>query len=183
METAHSSSNVSALDTNEGWLLPAIIGATVGIAIGAALFVKAPALALALPLLCAAAAIDAVTMRLPDRLILPAMAVACFGASLWGNPTDALFGLAFAILVGMATHLARPNGMGLGDVKLLAVIGGALGFHGAITTVIVGCFFAITAIVISRCRKQAMYEIPAGPYFVAGSIIAAISANCFPHSS
>lgn len=183
METYCPTTEITEANESEAWLVPSLIGAAVGAVLALAIFSRAQALAVALPFLCAAAAFDLRTMRLPDRLTLPAIGVACLGAALWGQPSDALFGLAFSMLLGMAIHLMRPDGMGLGDVKLLAAIGVALGIQGAITTIGVGSVLSISAIVVHRLRARNIVHIPAGPYLIAGSIVAVIIFhNFYPHS-
>ncbi|WP_349827987.1 A24 family peptidase [Brevibacterium litoralis] len=79
--------------------------------------------------------VDARIHRLPDRVTLPLVALTgllFLGAALLGHPRGwwalvgcAVFGLVFALLWFLGAVLSG-GGMGLGDVKLAAPLGGAL---------------------------------------------------------
>lgn len=75
---------------------------------------------------------------LPDVITLPAMAWAALGSLLPGGVTPARAALGLLPAVGLWAfaaafeRLTRREGMGLGDVKLLAVLGLALGPVGAL---------------------------------------------------
>ena len=67
------------------------------------------------------------------------------------------------------------EGLGMGDVKLMAFIGSYLGWFGALFTIflgsILGTFIAIAGALSSNVEDKGKYEIPFGPYLaIAGSI-------------
>ncbi len=96
--------------------------------------------------LVALSIVDAWEYRIPDRIVLPAIAAtatlvlgAAFArgadAPLGGfedlEPLAALVGAGcFALIIGVP-HVARPDAMGLGDVKLAVLLGAAIGLHGS----------------------------------------------------
>lgn len=103
-----------------------------GASVGASL-VLVPLLGLCLVLICASL-IDLAQFRIPNRLVKPAgailaiMLMCCSLLGSPGSPARAIAGaLAFAGLLG-AIHLAYPQGMGQGDVRLAAVLGLFLGY-------------------------------------------------------
>jgi len=119
---------------------------------------------------------------IPNRLTYPAF---CLGAAvilvgrLAGghlDPIHAAIG-ALAFGGGLLVVALISGGMGMGDVKLAAVIGlafGALGLRyvavSAASTIVLGGIGGLVALAIGRSRKSA---IPFGPYLAAGTIVAA----------
>lgn len=77
----------------------------------------------------------------------------------------------------LAASLANPAGMGMGDVKLMGVMGLYLG-----RPVVVALFFAllasvVTGLVLARrhgVRAARKTALPLGPYLAAGGIFAAL---------
>ena len=74
---------------------------------------------------------------------------------------------------GLYWLVRRREGLGLGDVKLLALLGATFGAKCAWFTIfigsVLGSIFGITAIVLKR-RKMTNY-IPFGPYLVVAALI------------
>ncbi len=63
--------------------------------------------------------------------------------------------------------------MGLGDVKLLAMVGGFFGWQGALFTLLVGSVAGSlvgVGVVLAR-RGRLDTEIPFGPFLAAGAIL------------
>jgi leader peptidase (prepilin peptidase) / N-methyltransferase len=139
------------------WRYPLIEGATALLFLGCFLRFGASFEALAGALFCALmvalALIDLDHMILPDVLTWPAIAAGILlqpvlsWARLGPGPWRALAGGALGAAVGAGILLAvwagwyllrREEGMGLGDVKMLAAIGAFLGWQG----VLVSLFFA-----------------------------------------
>ncbi len=78
-------------------------------------------------------------------------------------------------MVAVTYHFIRKEeGMGGGDIKLLAMIGAATGWQGVLFTVFAGSlggtFAGGIAMAISR-RADFRLRIPFGPYLSAGAII------------
>ena len=81
----------------------------------------------------------------------------------------------------LALCLARPGGMGFGDVKLAGVVGGALGFL-SYPAVVVGAFAAfvlggVVAVLMLVARRAARGSaIPFGPAMVGGALVAVFAS-------
>jgi len=139
-----------------------------------------------LGLLVACALIDLRHRIIPNRIVYPSLAV--LGGAIvlvgWFRPEigvlTALLG-AFAFGGGLfLVALVSPRGMGMGDVKLAALIGlvlGALGWRyvgvAALIAVLTGGLGALAVLLAGGHRKQA---IPFGPFLAVGAIASAFIA-------
>lgn len=89
-----------------------------------------------LAVLCSLSIVDAWEYRIPDRIVLPALAgTGLLAAVSLVSPTldaaaVAVGAAVFTALIGVP-HLLRPDAMGLGDVKLAVLLGAAIGLHSA----------------------------------------------------
>lgn len=124
--------------------------------------------------------IDIDHMILPDQFTLSGIVIGLVGAAL--NPQreflDALFGVLMGggFLWGMAYVyylLTRQEGMGGGDIKLLAWIGAMLGWKAIpfviMTSAVVG---SVVGIITSRKQKAGLKTvIPFGPYLALGAVL------------
>jgi len=117
---------------------------------------------------------------IPDRITLPGIP-AFFIASLF-LPTiklkDSLLGLLIGggtlLLIGWAYQMiTKKEGMGGGDIKLLAMIGVLLGWQGVLFTVFaasgIGTIAGILAMI--QQRKDMKLAIPFGPFLSLGAIL------------
>ena len=126
--------------------------------------------------LIALAFIDLDTFRLPDVLTLPLLGLGLLGAFLIpGNPTgwESVFSTLGA--GGLFWIIARvyPQGMGLGDVKLVAAMGAFLGFPSIFLAVFIGSFVGafVGILFLFAGRKRFGQQIPFGPYLALGAIL------------
>jgi len=138
------------------------------------------ALAFLLMLMPAIGAIDIEHRIIPNRLMYPALvAFPVYLTIAWliGAPIDlARMLIGFASFGGALFVVAFVSrGMGMGDVKLAALIGLVLGSLGlryvgvaAGAAIVLGGVGAIIALILGRGRKAA---IPFGPYLAAGAVI------------
>jgi leader peptidase (prepilin peptidase)/N-methyltransferase len=134
----------------------------------------------------ALAVIDVETMRLPDRLTLPSYPV---GLVLLAIPADwPALGravLAAAITGGVAVLLALlapGGGFGLGDVKLLGVLGLFLGWLGwGVLVVGVALGFVLGAVaavgMLASGRAGLRDHLAFGPWLIAGALLAVVAGR------
>jgi leader peptidase (prepilin peptidase) / N-methyltransferase len=140
-------------------------------------------------MLCAVplAFIDVALRRLPDPLTGAAFAgTAGFltvAALAGGHPGQlARAGIAAAALCGfyLVLFVVRPSGMGLGDVKLAAGVGVALGWLGW-QALIAGTFITFVLAAVYGCallllrRATRTSQLPLGPFIVIGTLAAIVS--------
>jgi leader peptidase (prepilin peptidase)/N-methyltransferase len=170
---------------------PLLEVATAGLFAGAALWFDSTYTALVMALffmvLLAIAVIDVSHRIVPNRIVYPslvAFAVLVAIGSAVGDHLDLVgAGIGFLAYGGalLLVAIVAPGGMGMGDVKLAALIGmvlGALGLRyvavAAGVGILAGGLGAIGLLVFTRAsRKQA---IPFGPYMAAGAVVAAFLA-------
>jgi leader peptidase (prepilin peptidase) / N-methyltransferase len=154
----------------------------VGAAVGAA--PELPAYLLLAAVGVTLAVIDVETLRLPDRLTLPAFGV---GVVLLAVPGDwpalgrALLAAALAAAGALVLALvARGGGLGLGDVKLLGVLGLHLGWLGW-AELVLGVFLgfalgAVAAIGLLAARRAGLRDhLAFGPWLIAGALVAVVA--------
>ena len=153
----------------------------------------AAVIAVFLGVVLAAAVIDARHRIIPNRLVyagLIGFAVVLVAGRLAGQGTDPLGALAGFLAFGgglMLVALISPKGMGMGDVKLAALIGLVLGSLGmryvavaAGGAILAGGLGAVAVLVVGKVgRKQA---IPFGPYLAAGALVSAFGAPQISHA-
>jgi leader peptidase (prepilin peptidase) / N-methyltransferase len=131
-------------------------------------------------LLVACSLIDLERRIIPNRITGPgALAAVLLGLALdpGGEPSRLLWA---AIAGGflLLTALARPSGMGMGDVKLLAMMGLFLGRPVVVALLVALLGSVVTGVVLARrhgvqvARKTGL---PFGPYLAAGGIVAALA--------
>jgi leader peptidase (prepilin peptidase)/N-methyltransferase len=144
------------------------------------------AVAALLALMPAISAIDIEHRIIPNKLMYPALIgfpVYLVVAWLAGAPVD-LVRMAIGFLAyggGLLVVALISGGMGMGDVKLSAVIGTVLGALGlryvgvaAAAAIVLGGLGAIIALIVGKDRKSA---IPFGPYLAAGAVVSAFFAE------
>ena len=133
-----------------------------------------------LMLLIALAFIDLEHHILPDLLTLPGIALG-LACSLLGGlvpPLDAVVGAAIGAAVPLVViviyrRLRGAEGMGLGDSKLLAMIGAFLGWRGALLTLGVaataGAAVGVALIASGKGRRDT--ELPFGTFLAGASAL------------
>lgn len=136
-----------------------------------------------LGLLLALSVIDARHKMIPNRLVYPSLVlfpVVILGGALAGggpDPVRAAIGfLAFGVGI-LVVALISPRGMGMGDVKLAALIGlvigavhlGSVGVAAGLG-ILFGGLGAVAALATGAGRKS---RIPFGPFLAAGAMVAA----------
>ncbi len=124
--------------------------------------------------------IDLDHMIVPDRITLPGMAlglvVGTFLLPRWWESIGgfALGGGLLYFMAWISPYLFGKEGMGGGDIKLLAMIGAFLGWQQVLLTVIVGGTVGAVvgvALIGARVMPRGAY-IPFGPFLSLGAVVA-----------
>ncbi|MGB3376815.1 MAG: A24 family peptidase [Microbacterium sp.] len=132
--------------------------------------------------------IDARTHRLPNRIVLPTLGalivLVIVEALMTGDAGRMLRALLGALVLGAfyaVMHLASRQGMGGGDVKLAAVIGLVLAWHGWWTLLLgsaaaflLGALYALVLMLMRKVERTT--RIAFGPWMILGAVLA-ISAT------
>lgn len=132
-------------------------------------------------------AIDARTHRLPDRIVLPTLAglllLALVDALATGDRAPSIRALLGMIVLGGFYALLRllsRSGMGGGDVKLAAVIGLVLAWHGwtalavgAASAFVLGALYALGLMALRRADRTT--RIAFGPWMIVGAVLGVLA--------
>lgn len=136
--------------------------------------------------LLALSIIDLREYRLPDRIVLPSIAIGMVSLSLlaWSNDTFdrlqyAFIGALIYFGVLLTAHLVSPRGMGFGDVKLAVLLGLAVGWLGPNMTesvqlvlwaMLLGFISGSIAGVVLLVIRRRNVPFPFGPFLAFGTI-------------
>jgi leader peptidase (prepilin peptidase)/N-methyltransferase len=129
--------------------------------------------------------IDVRCRRIPDAIVLPAVVFALALRAVWGSSTWAMLLLwamvAGAMLLGPA--VIRPDGMGLGDVKLAVLLGACLGALACAAVLLALVAGAVGGGVWAMLHGTPLRDatIPFGPFLVAAALALALPV-AFLHS-
>lgn len=123
-----------------------------------------------------AAVVDLEERRIPNRVVLPAIALA-LGAQIASDPSRTLELVGFALGAGLFFYLpmlVSRGGMGMGDVKLAVFLGAALAelVLLAIAVAVFAAFFAAVAILLRDGAGARKSAIPFGPFLAVGAAVA-----------
>jgi leader peptidase (prepilin peptidase)/N-methyltransferase len=116
---------------------------------------------------------------IPDVITLPGIPI-CFAAG-FALPTitykDALLGILIGggslyIIAWAYDRITKKEGMGGGDIKLLAMIGAIVGWQGVLFTIFVASLVGTLAglAVMLQSHKGLKLAVPFGPFLSIGSI-------------
>lgn len=123
-------------------------------------------------------AIDLEHQILPNVITLPGVVVG-FAFALLGPPgwRDSLIGILLGggVLYGIAAGyylLRREEGLGMGDVKMLAMIGAFLGWKAVLLTLVLASFAgAIIGVALIAVQRGSMkYALPFGTFLALGAV-------------
>lgn len=132
------------------------------------------------------AVIDLERRIIPNRITGPA-AVVALGLGFALDPAGEPRRILWAALAGgflLIAALAQPRGMGMGDVKLLAVMGLFLGPPVALALFAALAGNLVTAVVLAvrhGVRAARRTTLPFGPYLAAGGLLAAVVGSHLLH--
>lgn len=130
--------------------------------------------------------IDARTHRLPNRIVLPTLAallvLTAIDALATGQSRHFIRAVLGMLILGGFYAVLRGisrAGMGGGDVKLAAVIGLVLGWHGwqslaigAAAAFVLGALYALVLILLRRADGAT--RIAFGPWMIAGALLGVV---------
>lgn len=118
-----------------------------------------------------AASIDARTGRLPDAVVVPGLAAALIGAAVSGRLTEAIAGAALYGVPVLVVHLARPDGMGFGDVKFSALLGAGIALVAVPLVLPAYLVAAVAHVLVCSVVRARGRLVPFGPSLALGSIL------------
>ncbi|HET9103028.1 MAG TPA: A24 family peptidase [Solirubrobacteraceae bacterium] len=125
---------------------------------------------------------------IPNRITGPAVVAAIILGTVFdpgGEPHRLVWAAASAGFLLLAA-LIYPAGMGMGDVKLLAVIGLCLG-QAAVTALFLALLAqVVTALVLAvrhGARAARKTTLPFGPYLAGGALLAAVGSSGLLHAA
>ena len=130
------------------------------------------------------ALIDVAVHRLPDLLTAAAfagtlalLAAAALAGHQPGHLARAALGAAALACFYLALCLIRPGEMGLGDLKLAASAGAALGWlgwqalvAGTFLTFVLAAVYGVALLLLHRATRTS--QLPLGPFIVLGTLVA-----------
>lgn len=136
--------------------------------------------------LVAISAIDFERFLIPNRLVYPTAAVvgplfviASAVDHRWGSLARAAIAAAAAFVAFLAVHLAVPQGMGFGDVRLAGLVGLASGWLGLghafvafFTAFVFGALVGVGVMAAGRGGRKT--RIPFGPFMALGAVVAVV---------
>jgi leader peptidase (prepilin peptidase)/N-methyltransferase len=123
--------------------------------------------------------IDLKYQIIPDVISLPGIGVGLLASyflsiGIFNSILGILAGGGSLFLIAAGYQLVTGReGMGGGDIKMLAMIGAFLGWKGVIITIFTGSFIGAvlgTALMLAK-GKDSKYAIPFGPFLALGAII------------
>lgn len=131
---------------------------------------------------------------LPNVLVLPAgliglvsLTASAIIEARWEDLARAVIGSALLFLAYLALALISPKGLGMGDVKLAAVVGLYLAFHswmtlllGAAAGFLVGALAGVALLAARRARLDS--AIPFGPSILGGAAFVLFVVSLVPGS-
>ena len=123
---------------------------------------------------------DILERRLPNKYVLPAFPVTWLGQILAGFMGAGFLNMLWAFFAGLITFgfallINRMGLLGMGDVKLMAVMSLALGWYSPLLPIIaLGLSFLIAGLVASVLligkKIKLGGSMPLGPYLIAGCL-------------
>lgn len=121
--------------------------------------------------------------RIPNRLVYPAALAALAAAPFWpdrsfsailiGGAAATSAGISLVILGAVAGRAAgsRQTAFGLGDARLMGLIGLAVGWPAVVTALFLGIIFAGGAALVLLVLRGRGTTYSYGPYLAAGAVI------------
>jgi len=127
--------------------------------------------------------IDLAHTIIPDAITLPGIVIG-LGTSLWLTPVgvrNAVLGVVlggglFLLMAVLSVVILKREGMGGGDIKLIAMLGAFLGWQAVLVTIflaaVLGAGVGLTLILLRR--KSRREPLPFGPFLALGALLAMV---------
>lgn len=124
--------------------------------------------------------IDLDLQIIPDSISLPGIPAGLLASFFLASPgvLDSVLGVVtgggILFLIAAAYYYATGNeGMGGGDIKLLAMIGAFIGWKGVLFTLLFGSFLGafIGVLLMVAFGRNSRYAIPFGPFLASGAAL------------
>ena len=108
--------------------------------------------------------------RIPNALVLAGLVIAAALAAMSGRWSDALIGSGLGIAVLALPRLIARDAVGLGDIKLVGVLGLGAGISGIV--VVVGLAVAAATPVVLWARRKGSHfrPLPFAPFLAMGVV-------------
>lgn len=126
--------------------------------------------------------IDLDHRRIPNAITLPAAVIALVAGTALdpgGELGRVAAGLGAALFL-LVPAMVRPDGMGIGDVKLAGVLGLCLGpavAVGLLVALVAGTVFGLVLAARTGVEKARKTQIPFGPYLAFGGVVALVAGQ------
>jgi leader peptidase (prepilin peptidase) / N-methyltransferase len=127
--------------------------------------------------------IDIAHTIIPDAITLPGIVVGIC-TSLWLTPVgvrNAVLGIVlggglFLLMAVLSVIILKREGMGGGDIKLIAMLGAFLGWHAVLVTIFLAAALGacVGLILIFLRRKERREPLPFGPFLALGALLAMV---------
>lgn len=130
--------------------------------------------------------IDIREMLLPNLLTYPLIGFALMGRlavgsePVWSYLAGGIFGAGFLLFLWrVSPYLFGKEGMGLGDVKLMAGIGLMVGMKGTILTLFASSFLGlIVGLILQKANRLSQQQyVPFGPFLALGGTVSFLFGN------
>jgi len=149
----------------------ALLGGACGLAFGPTL--EAAAAANLCWLLVVLTRTDLEHRLLPDRVVLPGAVLVLALRTIDDPSVEWIVAALVAAFLLFVVVLVYPQGLGMGDVKLAALLGAGLGYLVGVA-MFVGFFLAFVpalALLVRHGREARKLAIPLGPFLALGAVI------------
>jgi leader peptidase (prepilin peptidase)/N-methyltransferase len=124
--------------------------------------------------------VDLEHLIIPNRVVYPGMVVALMFSGLWAGfegfwpgvgIVNALLGGAVGLALMLAPFLLFRDGLGMGDVKLAALMGLACGFPLVLVALMLGILYGGAVMLLLFGVKGRKEAIPFGPFLAGGAVL------------
>ena len=117
-----------------------------------------------------AAVTDVRTRRIPNALVLVGLVTTPALVAIGGGWMDALIGAGLGMLVLALPRLVARNAVGLGDIKLMGVVGMGAGMAGTLMVIGLAVAFAMPMVLWTKRGNDDCRRLPFAPFLALGVV-------------